>query len=73
MTADAHIKADELKAKADQIRKDAQEFRNMINLAYMRSRSEEFGRSDFGKTLLAQVNEREGELLKDLRNQYKSL
>lgn len=73
MNAEAHTKADEIKAKAEQIRKDAEHFKHGIRCGTMRSKTTEFGKSDFGKKLLDQVIAFENELLQELRNQYKAL
>lgn len=73
MTADAHTKANELKAEADQVRKDMDEYRRAIRRANAASLSTEIRTGEFGQLLLKLVNEKEGVLLQELRNQYKAL
>ena len=74
MNAEAHKKANELKAQAEQVQKDANNYRMYIRIGNAACRGMgPFASGELGKQLLEAVSIAEQKVLEDLREQYKRL
>lgn len=74
MNAETHQKADELKAKADQVRQDANNYRVYIRRCNASCRGVgDFASGELGKELLEVVRKAEEKALSQLREQYRKL